>query len=109
MSAEPWEAFFDAHYVLTYAPLQPHDRSRREAIAAARLAGLSPGSRVLDVPCGYGRHAVPLAVEGYVVVGLDWSATQLAEARRRRGPVTHTIFRPAGPPRLAPSAGEPIR
>lgn len=85
MSAEPWEAFFDAHYVLTYAPLQPHDRSRREAIAAARLAGLSPGSRVLDVPCGYGRHAVPLAVEGYVVVGLDWSATQLAEARRRRG------------------------
>jgi SAM-dependent methyltransferase len=85
VSAEPWEAFFDPHYVLTYAPLQPDDRSRREAIAAVRLAGLSPGSRVLDVPCGYGRHAVPLAGEGYHVVGLDRSPSQLEEARRRRG------------------------
>jgi SAM-dependent methyltransferase len=80
------EAFFDAHYVLTYAPLQPDDRSRVEALAAARLAGLAPGARVLDVPCGYGRHAVPLAREGYQVVGLDRSASQLDEARRRRGP-----------------------
>ncbi len=84
MTPEPWEAFFDAHYVLTYAPLQPADRSRAEVLAAARLAELPPGSRVLDVPCGYGRHAVPLAAEGYRVVGLDRSASQLDEARRRR-------------------------
>ena len=84
MSEEPWEAFFDSHYVLTYAPLQPADRSRAEVLAAARLAGLPPGSRVLDVPCGYGRHTVPLAAEGYRVVGLDRSASQLDEARRRR-------------------------
>jgi SAM-dependent methyltransferase len=85
MGGEPSEAFFDAHYVLTYAPLQPDDRSRAEALAAARLAGLSPGSRVLDAPCGYGRHAVPLAREGYHVLGLDRSTSQLDEARRRRG------------------------
>lgn len=85
MSSEPWDAFFDAHYVLTYVPLQPDDRSRTEVLAATRLAGLSTGSRVLDVPCGYGRHAVPLAAEGYHVVGLDRSAAQLEEARRRRG------------------------
>ena len=81
---EPWAAFFDAHYVLTYAPLQPADRSRAEALAAARLAKLSRGARVLDVPCGYGRHAAPLAAAGYRVVGLDRSASQLGEARRRR-------------------------
>jgi SAM-dependent methyltransferase len=92
MSAEPSDAFFDSHYVLTYAPLQPDDRSRAEALAAVRLAGLAPGSRVLDVPCGYGRHAVPLAREGYGVLGLDRSPTQLDEARRRRGA--------AGEPRL---------
>ena len=85
MSGESWDAFFDPQYVLTYAPLQPDDRSRAEALAAARLAGLSPGSRVLDVPCGYGRHAVPLAAAGYRVLGLDRSAAQLAETRRRRG------------------------
>lgn len=85
MSAEPWEAFFDAHYVLTYAPLQPDARSCTEALAAVRLARFPPGSRVLDVPCGYGRHAVALAAEGYHIVGLDRSAAQLDEARRRRG------------------------
>jgi RimJ/RimL family protein N-acetyltransferase len=36
------------------------------------------------VPCGYGRHAAPLAAEGYRVVGLDRSTAQLDEARRRR-------------------------
>jgi SAM-dependent methyltransferase len=34
---------------------------------------------------GYGRHAVPLAAEGYRVVGLDRSTAQLDDARRRRG------------------------
>jgi len=52
VSAEPWEAFFDRHYLLTYTPLQTDDRSRAKVLAAARLAGLPPGSRVLDVPCG---------------------------------------------------------
>jgi SAM-dependent methyltransferase len=85
MSMEPWHAFFDAHYLLTYAPLQPDDRSCAEALAAARLAGLTPDSRLLDVPCGFGRHAVALAREGYRVIGLDRSVTQLDEARRRRG------------------------
>lgn len=84
MSTEPWDAFFDTHYLLTYGPLQPDDRSRTQVLAATRLAGLSAGSRVLDVPCGYGRHAVPLAAEGYQVFGLDRSVTQLDEARRRR-------------------------
>jgi SAM-dependent methyltransferase/GNAT superfamily N-acetyltransferase len=88
VSGELSEAFFGPHYVLTYAPLQPDDRSRAEVLAAARLAGLPPGSCVLDVPCGYGRHSVPLAAEGYRVVGLDRSDSQLDEARRRRGPAT---------------------
>src|SRR5262245_60035609 len=85
MSVEPWHAFFDAHYILTYAPIQPDERSRAEALAAARLAGVTPDSKVLDVPCGFGRHAVALAREGYRVVGIDRSVTQLDEARRRRG------------------------
>jgi ubiquinone/menaquinone biosynthesis C-methylase UbiE len=88
VAGEAWEAFFDTHYVLTYAPLQSDDRSRAEALAAARLAGVPSGSWILDVPCGYGRHAVALAVEGDHVVGLDRSPTQLDEARRRRGSAT---------------------
>ena len=85
VNLEPWDSFLDAHYVLTYAPLQPDDGSRTEALEAVRLAGAAPGSSILDVPCGFGRHAVALAREGYRVVGLDRSVSQIDEARRRRG------------------------
>lgn len=41
------------------------------------------GARVLDVPCGQGRHAHLLAEAGYDVDGLDYSAHLLAKARAR--------------------------
>lgn len=41
------------------------------------------GSRVLDVPCGQGRHAHLLAESGYDVDGLDYSNELLAVARKR--------------------------
>ncbi|MDQ3877137.1 MAG: class I SAM-dependent methyltransferase [Actinomycetota bacterium] len=37
------------------------------------LLGLAPGARVLDVGCGPGRHAVPLAQAGLTVIGVDVS------------------------------------
>lgn len=38
--------------------------------------------RLLDVPCGIGRHAGPLAALGYDVLGLDRSEKALSVARR---------------------------
>jgi len=43
---------------------------------------IQPGKKVLDIPCGAGRHAVPLAELGYAVTGWDISTQFLAEARR---------------------------
>lgn len=37
------------------------------------LLGLDPGSRILDVGCGAGRHTVALARAGYSVTGVDVS------------------------------------
>jgi SAM-dependent methyltransferase len=39
--------------------------------------------RILDLGCGTGGHAIPLARRGYEVVGVDRSAEMLAEARRK--------------------------
>ncbi|NUQ20021.1 MAG: methyltransferase domain-containing protein [Gemmatimonadaceae bacterium] len=47
------------------------------------LLELPAGSRVLDVPCGQGRHAHLLAEAGFDVDGLDYSADLLALAKRR--------------------------
>jgi ubiquinone/menaquinone biosynthesis C-methylase UbiE len=41
------------------------------------------GSRLLDVPCGQGRHAHLLAESGYHVDGLDYSKELLDVARKR--------------------------
>ncbi|HYO60331.1 MAG TPA: methyltransferase domain-containing protein, partial [Actinomycetota bacterium] len=52
------------------------------------LLGLAPGSRVLDVGCGPGRHAVPLAQAGMAVTGVDVSQRFLevaADAARAAG------------------------
>lgn len=47
------------------------------------MLGLPVGARVLDVPCGQGRHAHLLAEAGFDVTGLDYSPHLLATARRR--------------------------
>ncbi len=47
----------------------------QEVDALIRLSGIGPGSRVLDVGCGPGRHALELAGRGIEVVGVDISAT----------------------------------
>lgn len=42
-----------------------------------------PGSRILDVACGRGRHARLLARRGYDVTGIDLSAHAIEQARAR--------------------------
>jgi len=43
---------------------------------------LRPGQRILDVGCGYGRIAVPLAAAGHDVVGVDISRELLRAAQQ---------------------------
>jgi SAM-dependent methyltransferase len=42
---------------------------------------VKPGARLLDVPCGNGRHSIELARRGYRVTGIDLSQEFLAAAR----------------------------
>ncbi len=87
-----WDAVFDETYLQTYVPLASEEQSREQALSAVELAEVEPGSEILDCPCGYGRHAIPLAQAGYRVTGLDRSPTQLAEAERRRDDVDWPRF-----------------
>jgi len=47
------------------------------------VLALPSGSRILDAPCGQGRHAHLLAEAGYDVDGLDYSKDLLDRARER--------------------------
>jgi SAM-dependent methyltransferase len=53
---------------------------RLAAVERARV----PGGRVLDIGCGAGRNAVPLAHQGWRVVGTDLSWPMLLAAAGRR-------------------------
>ncbi len=52
----------------------------------AEAAGLGPASRVLDVACGTGPIAVPLAAYVGEVVAIDREPEMLAELRARHLP-----------------------
>lgn len=47
------------------------ERTAEEVEGLLRLLGLRTGDRLLDVPCGYGRHSVGLGRRGLQVVGCD--------------------------------------
>lgn len=82
---ETWDEFFSDFYLRAYADDESQGEAQAQALAAARLVRCPPGGDLLDVPCGFGRHSVPLARAGYRVVGVDRSESLLAEARRRAG------------------------
>lgn len=71
-------AWFVEAYDLVTAPLR-YLRSR-----VARLAGVGPGMRVIDLATGTGAQARAFAARGASVVGIDLSPRMLAIARRRR-------------------------
>jgi ubiquinone/menaquinone biosynthesis C-methylase UbiE len=83
--SETWDSVFSDFYLRAFASDERDAEAEAQALAAVRLAGCEPGAGVLDVPCGFGRHTIPLARAGFAVVGADRSHVLLAEARRRAG------------------------
>jgi ubiquinone/menaquinone biosynthesis C-methylase UbiE len=86
-SDETWDELFDELYLPTYLLGLAERESGEEAEAAAKLAGVEEPAEILDVPTGFGRHALPLAKLGFHVTGVDRSGVQLSEARRIAGEV----------------------
>ena len=84
MSRREWfKHFFDASYVAALREEKPVRQTRLEVDFVLRSLRPPEGARILDLPCGYGRHAALLARRGFRVVGVDLSRPMLAEARRR--------------------------
>jgi len=78
---------FDEDYLRTLPFLTPQ-ATQAEAEFVIHAMSLAPGAQVLDLGCGYGRHAMELAARGFHVVGLDMSTPLLVrggEEAHRRG------------------------
>ena len=83
--AEPpwWEAFFEETFLHLWPSSSTPDHEPTEVAGSVSLLELPPEGRILDLACGYGRIAVPLARRGFQVTGLDLSEPLLAVARER--------------------------
>ncbi len=83
MSEKAWfESFFGEDYFALYADSFPPERTAAQVEGLVTLLGLRTGARILDLACGHGRHAIPLAQRGYHVTGYDLSPVFLDRARR---------------------------
>jgi len=56
--------------------------TENQADFVIKALGLKPGERILDLACGYGRHALALARRGYRVVGVDITPAYVEDAAK---------------------------
>jgi ubiquinone/menaquinone biosynthesis C-methylase UbiE len=83
MASNWWRDYFGEDFFNLHVDLFPEDVSRREVAGMIELLRISAGARILDVPCGWGRHAVLFAEQGYDVIGADLSFELLRRAPAR--------------------------
>lgn len=100
-----WTSKFFRAPVFTPGAAEALAAAPMEAAAIWRALRLKPGSRLLDLACGTGRHAVPLAKRGAFVVGVDKTDAYLKEARREARGLSNCLFA-RGDMRRLPFKGE---
>ena len=76
-----WETFRD--YLFPPEKVDEQAPEQVDQLLALFDFDLDSGARVLDVPCGVGRHAVEFAERGFDVTGVDATEEYLAAARER--------------------------
>ena len=70
-------AFFDDDYLRIYRPQFQAERTEAETRFIAASLAVAAGAEVLDLACGFGRHAIGMARLGLQVTGLDFNPRYL--------------------------------
>ena len=87
-----YHTFFEGLPQIAWKESQVEEYTDWEVDFLADVLELTPGSKVLDVMAGYGRHALPLAGRGYELTAVDISEEYCRElqqtARAENLPVT---------------------
>ena len=65
------DSFFDGYYKDIWRSIIPDILTTREVDFIFQYFDLRPGNKVLDIMCGYGRHALDLARKGMNVTAVD--------------------------------------
>lgn len=82
-TTENWFAsWFDTPYYHILYKNRDYAEAQLFIDTITQYLNLEPGSHVLDLACGKGRHSIYLNQLGYDVTGVDLSANNIAEAQK---------------------------
>jgi SAM-dependent methyltransferase len=77
-----FETLFDDEFAAIWFEPRLGETTEREAAAILEMTNTGPGARILDVPCGVGRHCVAMAQRGHACVGVDLADRYIEAARQ---------------------------
>ena len=81
MDPKWYESFFQGIALEMWRKAVSPEQTRLEVDFLERVLRLQAGFRVLDVPCGLGRHSLELASRGYRLASVDLSPQMIEEGR----------------------------
>jgi SAM-dependent methyltransferase len=81
-----WRTFFHGAMAEGWLAAMPEEVTRQEADFVEKVLHVAPPARLLDVPCGGGRHSLALAARGHDLTAVDLSPTFLDAARSKPSP-----------------------
>ena len=73
---------FDEKYIKTYVDIVSPEFTAQQITFLLKHLQLEKEAEILDLACGYGRHAIELAQRGYNVTGLDFSQKFIEMAKK---------------------------
>ena len=86
------DSYFHGYYKDIWKEIIPKELTVKEVDFIQQYFNLQPNCKVLDIMCGYGRHAIPLAEKGIAVTGVDNLTEYVSElsqiATERSLPIT---------------------
>lgn len=78
-----YENFFSGLNCEMWENVDMREWTQKEVEFLIKILEIQPKGTVLDIPCGYGRHAVELSKRGFQVTGVDISIEFLQTLQKR--------------------------
>src|SRR5690349_16469865 len=82
MESKWYEQFFHGLAVELWRKAMPQAQTLDEVDFLVNVLNLQRSARILDVPCGLGRHSIELGKRGHQMTSVDLSPESLVEAKR---------------------------
>jgi len=81
-NAEWWQTFFFGPWQEVQLAGYPEEQTQAEVSFMISALHLDGGARILDVPCGQGRHSIAFAKAGFKATGVDFNGNAIEQARK---------------------------